>query len=866
MAQELEPHLKEILLNLLREQYPGIAQYQNGELLAIPEPPPEVLVPETELDYIVRDSANSLVVDVNNEAAKHVKYTLVSREPNLSNLSTDPNTGESLVGITPSAFADMIDYTFQYFVEEDIPPPEVEEPEIINDLFMARGDINLQDVHDSYITNGPSPQNLLNIETVFSVYLIENNIARPIPNYKTLEVMLVEKGQSYTDIVETTSDDVINYDLNFSATGTPIGQFDLRKMPDRSQEWTELIRFNSGYRPIAPFVRDPGEYIDLESESGYQPIVFTTQTERETLRAKYEGKAIVLNATFQGNNEAIDEGINPNDITEVNLGAVRIMIHGYWKFVQVETTDGIDVLKYYNQFNDFGATLHPNDIVKIIDGLNKVNGITLLQDSGQASPVWNDFGHIAGINVLDPAEYKEYWNNSNAGNYFDIEYMVPYEPPGSIKYYTAAISSGMKAQQQQYFQGTLDDYDEQQAFDAACFQMTEDLNNLVSQYEMRLIELESGMNGPAQELTNAITILKDDLQKIFVTPNTIFVYDRWSIRYKGSVNRANRNLFDLLNPIAGPAYIEYHEDAFEGINNFINSNINYNLGPTDANGNAQVPHGYGSGNWTGNNFFYNTYSNTWDINADSIVASLDEINIEMENPDMGTYGSGFLETQYGGSGAVTEGSNGGDEFDRFVRSMVSLFNSGPWGYYDHVEMSPYIGAADVDLRISNQVAGDEWTPFDAEARQIYNDTIIDIPDLQEKIADLIVDIADLKDRVRFNWNEIPNRQSIWTQEDLTNYIAELEYYQDRFNRYNQVVPGIDVLAVIQNFQTKWMTSAYQLIESMRESVFTNSEGNKTWIRWPNQIASLINNYIPYGPDEDYNTRFNNFRWTSAIEG
>ena len=40
MAQELEPHLKEILLNLLREQYPGIAQYQNGELLAIPEPPP----------------------------------------------------------------------------------------------------------------------------------------------------------------------------------------------------------------------------------------------------------------------------------------------------------------------------------------------------------------------------------------------------------------------------------------------------------------------------------------------------------------------------------------------------------------------------------------------------------------------------------------------------------------------------------------------------------------------------------------------------------------------------------------------------------------------------------------------------------
>ena len=57
--------------------------------------------------------------------------------------------------------------------------------------------------------------------------------------------------------------------------------------------------------------------------------------------------------------------------------------------------------------------------------------------------VWNDFPHITGANLLDRTEFSEYMDNTNNGNPFDLEYMEPYEPEGSVKYYSAGTTTDL---------------------------------------------------------------------------------------------------------------------------------------------------------------------------------------------------------------------------------------------------------------------------------------------------------------------------------------------------------------------------------------------------------------------------------------
>ena len=45
---------------------------------------------------------------------------------------------------------------------------------------------------------------------------------------------------------------------------------------------------------------------------------------------------------------------------------------------------------------------------------------------------------------------------------------------------------------------------------------------------------------------------------------------------------------------------------------------------------------------------------------------------------------------------------------------------------------------------------------------------------------------------------------------------------------------------------------------MRQAL--NQKNGKWSIRWPNVAAEIVNNYLPYNEGEDYDTRFNNFRW------
>ena len=77
-------------------------------------------------------------------------------------------------------------------------------------------------------------------------------------------------------------------------------------------------------------------------------------------------------------------------------------------------------------------------------------------------PVWNDFPHInSEVDKLDYDEYIAYWESTNQGNPFDIEYMEPYEPEGSIRYYSIGETAELALQAANSYQSLIN---EQQAY------------------------------------------------------------------------------------------------------------------------------------------------------------------------------------------------------------------------------------------------------------------------------------------------------------------------------------------------------------------------------------------------------------------
>jgi hypothetical protein len=82
-------------------------------------------------------------------------------------------------------------------------------------------------------------------------------------------------------------------------------------------------------------------------------------------------------------------------------------------------------------------------IVQAADGSKFINDVLAGNSdiANEVEPLWNAFPHIVDaddddLKGVDRAEYQEYLDNfSNGGAPFDIEYLEPYEPRGSIKYY-----------------------------------------------------------------------------------------------------------------------------------------------------------------------------------------------------------------------------------------------------------------------------------------------------------------------------------------------------------------------------------------------------------------------------------------------
>lgn len=299
-----------------------------------------------------------------------------------------------------------IDSVFDYFIEAD------SDPEIIEDEFISNIKIS-GDYHDMMLKE--------DIEIAFQS---AENDPVIIPNYETLEVMLVERGLTYDAIrVQTNIDDFI-YDNLYS-------------LDNRSDEYNNIIRFQSGYRPAFPFVRDPGDYIrNLRSRSRpYEEQVYQKQTLTEKLRDQFEGKFITLR---------YDTGGNQRNYQFWNQ--LKIMIYGEWRSIGYQNDDGgfwasWDILDYYNIVNGFGADYDKGNRYAQSDStvatLVEAGGITNLKDDGRSSPVWNDFDHRGYDETpfrLDNGRYRRYIDTTN-NEVFDLEYMQPYEPAGSELYY-----------------------------------------------------------------------------------------------------------------------------------------------------------------------------------------------------------------------------------------------------------------------------------------------------------------------------------------------------------------------------------------------------------------------------------------------
>jgi len=301
-----------------------------------------------------------------------------------------------------------LDTEFDFFINTDNElVVEEEAPEFIETEFIS--DIELSgDFHDILINN--------EIQIAFQDATTDIIL---IPNYQTLEVMLVERGLTYDAIRVQTNIDVFIYD-------------DLNIMDDRSDEYTNIIRYESGYTPTAPFVRDPGDYIDGDD---YDEQVYQKQIWQEKIREQFEGGMVVRSRTYAN-----------------AIRSLSMMIYGEWRPVSYEASFGvypeIKTLEYYNYINglelEYNTTAEPYDDDSVLNVMIDEGVIYNLRDTRDSnSPIFTDFPRYtwqgrengqANSNYVQQSRYQQYINETN-NDVFDLEYMQPYEPVGSILYY-----------------------------------------------------------------------------------------------------------------------------------------------------------------------------------------------------------------------------------------------------------------------------------------------------------------------------------------------------------------------------------------------------------------------------------------------
>jgi hypothetical protein len=258
-----------VLLRIMQREFPDDPVYAAGRLkLDEAKSKPEAFNKTDTKPLPMADRVDNRLFFVDGKE-EYAEYTLDKSYPTINDQALD----------------NLLDDEWSFFVDPPPPPPPAPKP---TGLFLINKEIQLNpgDFHDAYLRFGPTTiANRLKINNpvtvirqTFCVFYIDNGKALPIPNYQTLEVMLVEAGKSYVDIKEATPEQIREFDLLIDGVfeGDPtitskpdiLEEYEFRKMRDRSAEWNHRVRFDSGYKPKPPFIRDPGDYIKLRGYTG----------------------------------------------------------------------------------------------------------------------------------------------------------------------------------------------------------------------------------------------------------------------------------------------------------------------------------------------------------------------------------------------------------------------------------------------------------------------------------------------------------------------------------------------------------------------------------------------------------------------
>jgi hypothetical protein len=536
------------LIEIMQSLYPDSQTYANGQLLT-------ENLSGTEDESDVPGNTEPPITEKNPEGVYQIELD-VSGSNVLFNSDTYLKF-DRIASIEPAdleVFDEYVNDIFTFFEAE----PDEEEEEVplpIEDgVFIASKNIQTSDVHALYLEDGPAARISANGSDpdMFFVLYLDNGQARPIPNYQTLEVMLVEHQLEYGDIRDASPEDATRYNIDsFKAYAI----YETSRMPDRYPDWNLTIRFNSGYKPVEPFVRDPGDYFIGDNENlqlsdlgtPYDNLAYSGQTAKEALRDQFENKMICLNASFN------DEG----NLVGADINAVRILINGYWKLpIELKT------YRYYNTLNGYNVPAPTeNQHINFLNEFRKAGALTILNDTGTDSPVWNDFAHIAGANTLDEVEYQDYISSTDGGDIFDKEYLTPYEPRGSVKYYSAGVTSQLAEEALNDIQDLSDQAEQQQTLNNVWNNLYDDIIALYYDVNAKRNALEQASNDGNIDYTPQIDELYNDVLDMFQSPGIPDSSNGdWKLKKNGDNKRRDGNIFYTLKKLPNSG-----ENAVENI-------------------------------------------------------------------------------------------------------------------------------------------------------------------------------------------------------------------------------------------------------------------------------------------------------------
>jgi hypothetical protein len=454
----------QIVLSVLQEEFPGLTQ----------------LPSQAEAEYVARTVTP--VYEAEGAINHYPELVPLDRSENgVIQIDGDDDTKslniplQKLMFVDADNYNEIIDTDYHYFI--DVVDDEVDDlPDIVG-KFIIRTKIPIPtvqgpttDIHVYYLLQNAF-DNLQYLSVFYGKEVDGKPILYRIPDYKTLEVMLASRDQRYNSIeiiepatfnrlVQRTLSDTISIEqlngLNNaiadaandnSLTADQRLNMYVKELPieiSQANIWTIQTRFNAGYEPQSPYRRDPVDYVG-QTIGTELPTFFDKATSLEKLRDKFENR-IVLFKSLNDSTARLDVGQFANADNE-DLEGCRILFYGRWRPVfdidiltlyatennapldfPVNNSSGVDILNLDLNSDEYSTAVRELRIA--LQSLIDAGAVTVLNEDGVNSPIWNSFPHA--LTPLSINEYKEYLKLADV---FDVEYLAPYEPRGSVKYY-----------------------------------------------------------------------------------------------------------------------------------------------------------------------------------------------------------------------------------------------------------------------------------------------------------------------------------------------------------------------------------------------------------------------------------------------